>query len=238
MLNKATFVVLRKYPFGDNGLVVHVFSDTFGRVPLLLKNARSRKAPLPYGTIRPLYMFEGVLTRSGDFCHVREARPLKLLDNIMSDPRKTAIAFFIADVWSGCLREQDEQKGVFAFIKSTVETLEEMAHGWSFFHHWVMLQTAQHLGFSPGVGSFKTEFYLDLLHGEYTLSPPAHPYTAGPEDAQCISWLSQFSSLPPTAPPNWSIGRKREVLRLLIDFFRLHVDGFKTPGSLEVLNQL
>jgi DNA repair protein RecO (recombination protein O) len=238
MHTKAMFVVLRKYPFGENGMVVHVFSDSLGRVPLLLKNARSRKAVLSYSSIRPLYMFEGVLTRSGNFYHVREARPLMLLDGIMSDPRKTAIAFFLADVWSGCLREQDEQIDMFAFIKSSVELLERMTHGWSYFHHWAMLRTAHHLGFSPGVCPFSDDYYLDLTQGEYTQIPPAHPYSAFPEQAKCVSWLCQHSTLPPSAPPNWSPAKKHDVLRLLIDFFRLHVDGFKTPGSLEVLNQL
>lgn len=238
MQEKAAFVVLRRYPFGEKGVVVHVFSDAFGRVPLLIKNARTRKASLPYGTIRPLYLFEGVLSRTGQFYHVREARPMLLLDSIMSDPRKTAIAFFLADVWSGCLREQDEQVGLFAFVKSAVETLETMTHGWSYIHHWIMLRTAHHLGFSPGASPYIADSYLDLRQGEYMLDCPAHPYMASPTEAKCISWLSQFTTLPPSAPPQWNPSRKREVLRLIIDLFRLHVDGFKEPSSLDVLHQL
>ncbi len=239
MQDKASFVVLKRFPFGDKGVVIHVFSDAFGRVPLLIKNARSRKAVLPYGLIRPLYLFEGVLKKSGSFYQVREARPLMLQDSIMSDPRKTAIAFFLADVWSGCLREEDRQSSLFDFVYDVVRTLESIDGGWSYFHHWVMLQTAHHLGFSPGVCRQNGAMYLDLQQGEYTAQMPFHPDVSQPDDAACISILCgypQFSSNLPL--PNWTSARKHDVLKQLIDFFRLHVDGFKVPQSLAVLQSM
>ncbi|MCH8546387.1 MAG: recombination protein O N-terminal domain-containing protein [Cryomorphaceae bacterium] len=239
MQDKASFVILKRFPFGENGVVVHVFSDAFGRVPLLVKNARSRKSVLPYGLLRPLYLFEGVLKKSGNFYQVREARPSMLQDSIMSDPRKTAIAFFLADVWSGCLREEDRQVEMFHFVNDVVYSLETLNGGWSYFHHWVMLKTAHHLGFSPGVSRQENVTYLDLQQGEYTSQLPFHPNVSQPDDAKCISILcGQTEFSPDLTLPNWTNARKHDVLKQLIDFFRLHVDGFKVPQSLEVLQSM
>ena len=240
MLQKTPFIILRKFPFGEKGVVLHVFAEELGRIPILIKSARSKRSPIAYGLIRPLFLLEGLLTKgsASSFYMVKEAAPLDHYDNMMSDPRRTAIAFFLADMWSNCLNEEGKQTVFFQFLKSVVDTLESTESGLSYFHHWALLQTAFHLGFSPGKSTYKPPYYFDLMNGEYVQYPPIHPYYIEPESAAAFSHLSGENTFPKELPPHWNTQRKKIVLNQLMDFYRLHVDGFKMPGSLEVLSAL
>jgi DNA repair protein RecO (recombination protein O) len=240
MLQKTPFIILRKFPFGEKGVVLHVFTEEMGRIPILIKNARSKRSPLPYGLIRPLFLLEGLLTKNNtsSFYMVKEALAIRHYNNMMSDPRRTAIAFFLADIWSNCLNEEGKQTSFFQFLKSAVDTLESTESGLSYFHHWALLQTAFHLGFSPGKSTLSSPYYFDLMNGEYIQYPTVHPYYIEPESASAFSYLSSEETFPTELPPHWSPGRKRIVLSELMDFYRLHVDGFRMPGSLEILSAL
>ncbi|MCC5915726.1 MAG: recombination protein O N-terminal domain-containing protein [Cryomorphaceae bacterium] len=240
MFEKTPFVILRKFPFGERGVVLHVFTKTLGRIPILIKSARSKKSPLPYGMMRPLFPFEALLVRSraSDFYMIKEAKPLGLFDKTVSDPYRTALAFFIADVWSHAVKEEGSQEALFSFMHYVVETLEEMESGLAYFHHWVLMRTAYYLGFSPGASTLSPPYFFDLINGDYLSQPPAHPYSVSSDTAEVFSYLCQFKTFPEQRPPGWSSISKRESLQQIMNFYRLHIDGFKMPVSLEVLMTL
>ncbi|TVQ76463.1 MAG: hypothetical protein EA358_09270 [Flavobacteriales bacterium] len=238
MIEKSSFIILRKYPFGEQGLVLHVFAERLGRVPILVRNARSKRSSLPISLVRPLSMLEAVLKKNGDFYSVSEARSAFNSDAFHSRPANTAVAFFLADIWSQVLKEEGAQPEFYYFLEYVVRDLSVRQAGFSYFHIWVLLRTTHYLGFSPGKSPYSEIGFFDLVEGQYTLNQPMHPHYLNVDQAQVFSWFSNEQECPSSPPENWNVNTKREAIQSLIRFFRLHIDSFRTPVSLDVLSEI
>lgn len=238
MIEKSSFIILRKYPFGENGVVLHVYSESLGRIPILVKNAKSKRSSFPAAMHRPLAMVEAVLRRSGDFYTVNEAHLLQHSEALHSDPLKTSVSFFLADVWSQILKEEGAQPPLYYFLKMTIQDLCIRTTGLGYFHLWALLRTSHFLGFSPGKSPHEAIGFFDLMEGVYLSHEPPHPHFLEEIQSRVFSWFSSEEICPESPPPNWNNAQKREALQSVIRFFRIHIESFRTPVSLEVLMEI
>jgi DNA repair protein RecO (recombination protein O) len=238
MIEKSSFIILRKYPFGENGVVLHVFAESLGRIPILVKNAKSKRSSFPAAMHRPLAMVEAVLRRSGDFYTVNEARLSQHSEALQKDPLKTSVSFFLADVWSQILKEEGSQPQMYHFLQTCIQDLCTREKGLGYFHLWALLRTSHFLGFSPGKSPHETTGFFDLMEGVYLRHEPLHPHFLDAPQTKVFSWFSSEEVCPGSPPPGWNNQQKREALQSVIRFFRIHVESFRTPVSLEVLGEI
>jgi DNA repair protein RecO (recombination protein O) len=97
-----------------------------------------------------------------------------------------------------------------------------------------LLNLTKYLGFYPETGNLENS-YFDLLEGRFTKH---HNYNTVTGDN-----LVQFKKLlginfDVIHQVNFNAENRQAVLSILVQYYELHLDGFKKPKSLEILKSV
>lgn len=234
MLVKLRAVVLGQVKYGDNSRILRCFTDRFGQQSYMIQGIHRKQAVLRPSMLQPLSLLEleAYHRGKGQLERIKEARWLKPYDRITTEPASTAQALFLGEILQRLLRAEEAHEAFF-------DRLQEMLLSWDSgplpsagFHLEVLAVTAKELGFVPPPAP-EGENYFDLLEGDYLPSPPLHAHVLSP--ALAAYWDELFY---PGRERSWNRQLRNEILDALLDYFRLHLENFGAPKSLEVVREL
>ncbi|MDR2563703.1 MAG: DNA repair protein RecO [Prevotellaceae bacterium] len=180
-------VVLHTVKYRDNSLIIYLYTDLYGRKSFLVRGGRRGK--LPAG-LHPLSLieFEANGGRKSELHCISEYHRTKVLDGIIGDVRKNAIALFAGELLYRLLRDEQADASLFAFVFNSVCMLDELRAGVANFHLHFMVHLSRYLGFSmPDKADDDTWF--DIKSGRFTILRPLHPQFFEKEDTLILSRL-------------------------------------------------
>ncbi|NNK88200.1 MAG: DNA repair protein RecO, partial [Flavobacteriaceae bacterium] len=165
--------------------------------------------------------------------YIREARIDKKTSTIHSDFIKGCFVLFLAEVLSMILKEDDTHSDLYRFIETTIIWFDSNDIV-SSFHLKFLVEITKYLGFYPDLDPRAD--YFDLLEGQ-SQDFDTGLYSISGEN---LSLLKQVLGIKfdVTNTIQMSVSQKRSFLDMILLYFRLHLDGFKEPKSLTVLNEV
>ncbi|WP_224484161.1 DNA repair protein RecO [Robertkochia aurantiaca] len=236
MIVKSRAIVISALKYGDSSLIVKLFTEQSGMRSYMLKGVRaSRKAKLRSGYFQPLTLLDIVARHKdkGTLEALTEARLLAHFQSIPFQPAKTAVAMFIAEILSQSLREEESNIPLFNFLSEAViwlDSHDKIAN----FHLSFLLQLTRFLGFYPHDQNPHLPFF-DLVEGDFTDSAEN---TVIPEDLIGVFRAFLGTDFEGSSQIYMTKTERRELLNLVVMYFKLHLQGFQNPRSLLVLNEV
>lgn len=240
MLQKTKAIVLTSIKFGESDLIVKCFTEE-GVKSYLLKRilkSKGKKSGLSARSVNIAYFqpltqlkITAIHNNKGSLNSIREARISYLYQSISSDIFKQAIALFLAETLAYSLYEEEKNPRQFEYIETALNWLDNHDKT-SNFHLLFLLNLTKYLGFYPEMKE-KNLQYFDLTEGYFTNYKPFNSYVHGEK-------LILFKSL---IGINFDVVEQLElnsksrkiILDILLDYYKLHLPGFKRPKSLDVL---
>ena len=239
MQQKTKGIVLGNRPYNDKYSIVHVFTETFGRVAYMLPRRTSKKQSLSKALFMPMSLIEIECNCSEkrEIYPLKEARSLCPLHHIYASPVKSSLLFFLAEILSKALHEAPADRRLFQYIEESVFYLEQTEQSTANFHLLFLFRLTRYLGFPPNLDNYAEGSYFDLAGGCFVPFPPAHRHYLQPGDAKTLLTLNRmdFSNL---ALFSFTNDDRRMVLAYFIEYLRLHIPNFGTLKSYEVLQDL
>lgn len=237
MLIATKAIVLSKLKYRDYDLIVKCYTQESGTISLLVKGVlKSKKGKFKTAYFQPLSILDVII----DFKEKRSLqyfKELKIAYNFSSTQSniiKSAIAMFLAEVLNNTLIEEEQNELLYNFLESSLVFFDETEIN-SNFHLSFLLELCKFLGFYPDTSSINQP-YFNMEEGKFQ-----HIKTKN----NCITGqnLMTFKELLGTKfdeSKSISINatQKRELLSMILLYFKLHLDGFKHPKSVAVLNQV
>jgi len=230
-------VVLSSLKYGEADLIVRCFTESSGLKSYLLKNIlRSRKGKLKASYFQPLTLLEleVVHKNKGNLERINEAKVLYPYQTLHTNVVKSAMVIFIAEVLTSSIQGEAEDKTMFHFLKDSfiwLDTNSKIAN----FHILFLLKLSGYLGFYPDTSTL-THHYFNLLEGNF------QPINDGKycENGTHVEMLKQFFGIEFEAIPRIKPTKKirLDILNLMLLYYQLHLQSFKKPKSLLVLNQI
>ena len=217
MLTKCKGIVLRSTRYGETSVIVSAFTDTDGLQTFLVKGARRPQKQSKMAFFQPLTILDLVVYRrpQAQMHHLREIKCLFPYRRIPGDIRRETIALFLTDVLQRTLKEQSNTEDLFKFLESWLLKLDSDTEGLEHFHLRFMLELGRQLGF--GAGS-------------------AYDITSG---HRCpIAAEAALEDLLKGGGGQMSSEIRRELLVVILDYLRRHVDNFGQLKSLDVLREV
>jgi DNA repair protein RecO (recombination protein O) len=101
------------------------------------------------------------------------------------------------------------------------------------FHLILMLETTKYLGFYPDTSDIDMPFF-EMIEGVFT---PFHAISSLSEHETNL-FKKLIALRFDTDQKNFHVIERQLVLKILIDYYKLHLDGFKKPKSLDVLKEV
>lgn len=235
MLVKTKAIVISSVRYQEKSLIVKCFTETDGLKSYYVRDAfTSKKTSQKTVYFRPLTILEIEASHKnkGSLEYFKEVRLSQPYYTISTDIAKTTIALFISEVLHHCIKEEEKNENLYAFLETALLWLdnhEETAN----FHLILLLEITKFLGFYPAGNTSGTQFF-EMTEGIFT------PY-------QSISCLNAeetglFIRLLPLkfemGGKLFSVHERHMLLKILLDYYSFHLEGFKRPKSLDVLKEV
>jgi len=230
-------IVISSIKYGEADLIVRCYTESSGLKSYLLRNIlKSRKGKLKASFFQPLTLLEleAVHKDKGNLERINEAKILYPYQSLHTNVVKSAMVIFIAEILTNSIQEEAEDKTLFKFLEKSFIWLDintEIAN----FHILFLLKLSVHLGFYPDTSTTR-HHYFNLMEGNF------QSFNAGKycEEGVHVDGLKQFFGIEFEAIHRIKPTKKIRlaILNLLLLYYQLHLQSFKKPKSLLVLNQI
>ncbi|MEL6918878.1 MAG: DNA repair protein RecO [Bacteroidota bacterium] len=230
-------IVLSALRYGDTSLIVKAFTVSNGIKSYLLKGVlASKKGKLKTAYFQPLMQLELVASHrnKGTLESIREVKVSHHYQTLHTDISKNAMTLFLAEVLRNSIHEEEANEPLFYFIEASLQWLDAH-HNISNFHLYFILGLSKYLGFYPDTTGSDAE-YFDLMEGSFVNSPSLNPIVTGKNLEYLKSFLgTNFDAMHTIKMKK---ANRQELLQSLLLYFELHLQGFKKPRSLAILNEV
>jgi DNA repair protein RecO (recombination protein O) len=230
-------IVLSCLKYGDTSLIVKAFTATDGLKTYLLRGVRaSRKGKLKPAYFQPLTQLEMVVSHrnKGTLEHIREARLSYPYHSVHTDLTKKTISMFLAEVLLYSIREEERNQALFTFLEKSLQWLDAHEKVVNF-HLLFLLELCRYLGIYPDTAHIQAP-YFDLSEGCFVKVTPLSPSISGEELSHFRTLLGmEFDEI-----HNIGLGKasRNTLMNSLLTYYEIHLQGFRKPRSLAVLNEV
>jgi DNA repair protein RecO (recombination protein O) len=239
MLHKTRGIVFRTIRYSDNSIIAHVYTRLFGLQSYLVSGAHGRKAKVKASVFQPLSIVEmNVSNREKSSLHrISDLVQTHAWVTIPFDIRKSSLVLFLNEILYKTIREEESNPELFDFISHSLQMLDLTEESCSNFHLIFLSRLAGLLGFAPqGVFSEETPFF-NMSEGYFQSHEPSHAHFMPAEAGKSFSAVLEANFENSHALTITSRQRK-ELLLLLIEFYRLHIHTLKEIKSHTVLEEV
>ncbi|UUC46399.1 DNA repair protein RecO [Flavobacterium cerinum] len=235
MLVKTKAIVLSAIRFQEKSLIVKCFTQSDGLKTYFVQSAFSgKKSNQKIAYFQPLTLLEieashknkGTLER---FKEVKLATPYI---SVNVDIIKSTIVLFVSEMLHNCIKEEEQNENLFSFLETALLWLDnhdEVAN----FHLMLLMEMTKFLGFYPDVSNDELAFF-EMIEGMFV---PFHGISCLTEQETLL--FKKLKDLKFDSNQKVFNGKERQtLLKILLDYYAFHFDGFKKPKSLEVLKEV
>lgn len=230
-------IVLSSLKYGDTSLIVKAFTLSDGLKSYLLKGIlASKKGKLKTAYFQPLTQLEIVATHrnKGTLESIREAKVDYHCLTLYTDIAKNAMTFFLAEMLGNSIHEEECNEGLYYFLRASIQWLDTH-NEISNFHIYFLLELTKYLGFYPDVSNISAP-HFDLIEGEFSDTQSLNPILSG----QNLAYFKSFLGINFDAIQTVKMKKidRQELLKSIVLYFELHLQGFRKPKSLDILNEV
>ena len=113
-----------------------MYTELSGRASFLVTVPRSRKAAVKSVLFQPLSFieFEADYRPNATLYRVKEAKSFYPFSSIPYDPYKSSMALFLSEFLYRAIREEAENRPLFAYLQHSIIWLDECGEGFANFH--------------------------------------------------------------------------------------------------------
>jgi DNA repair protein RecO (recombination protein O) len=219
MLHKIKVIVLHTLKFGESGIIVNAYSDTYGRQSYLVQGVRKRKSRINANFFQPLSLLdlEVYFKENRELQHIREVKLASSPVLIHFDIRRSTIALFLSEFLYRTLRETEPNPKLFDFLFHAIQILEITEEGLENFHLAFLMQFTKFIGIFPGDDSILQQFKKEQKN-------------------ELVSLID--CSLTDIGKFKLSNSARFEVLNQLIEFYKTHLEDIGQINSLKILHEV
>lgn len=239
MLTKTAAIVLRAVRYGDNSIILTVYTREQGLQSLISGGFHSRKGIIKPAMVQVLSMLDIVYYEKGkgSLRRLKEASMHHHFQSLHFDAIKSSLAMFLAEVLQHVLQEGEPDPALFDFMDDSFSQLDEAEEKLTYFHLLFLYRLTHFFGFYPQ--SPQNEFpYFDLLNGNYTLDRPPHFHFLEKEETGEWKELAIATLKNKDTSINMPKKSRDRLLKTLLEYYRVHIKDFGELQSLNVLREL
>jgi DNA repair protein RecO (recombination protein O) len=232
---KTKAIVISSIKFQEKSLIVKCFTQSHGLKSYFVRDAFSgRKSNQKIAYFQPLTILEieAVHKNKGTLENFKEIKISTPFESIHSDIYKSTIVMFVSEILHHSIHEEETNESLFSFLETALLWLDhhdEIAN----FHLILLLETTKYLGFYPDTSDVEMPFF-EMIEGVFT---PFHAISSLTEHETNL-FRKLISLKFDNDQKTFHVIERQIVLKILIDYYSFHLDGFKRPKSLAVLKEV
>ncbi|CAN1537290.1 RecO Recombinational DNA repair protein (RecF pathway) [Flavobacteriaceae bacterium] len=235
MLVKTKAIVISSIKYQEKSLIVKCFTQSDGLKSYFVRDAfSSRKSNQKIAYFQPLSILEieAVHKNKGTLENFKEIKLAIPFQTIHNDVIKSTIVMFLSEMLHFSIQEEEKNEPFFIFLETALtwlDTHNEVAN----FHLIFLLETSKYLGFYPDISEMDLPYFemndgiFSLFHGIRSLTQHESNLFKKLLDLKFENDHKTFHTT-----------ERQILIKILIEYYTLHIDSFKKPKSLDVLKEV
>ncbi|WP_111707007.1 DNA repair protein RecO [Lutibacter citreus] len=236
MIETTKAIVINTIKYGDTSLIATCYTNSCGLKTYMLKGVlKAKKAKVKTAYFQPLMQLNLTANHNnrGALNSIRDVEIINFYGTIYSDIKKQSIALFLSEVLYYSIKEEEKNEALFEYLETSFLWLD-MHSNISNFHLLFLLNLTKYLGFYPKLNSVNL-LYFDMLEGRFISSSSSNTVSGEKLDQFKRLLGINFDAIHEV---NFNASNRQNVLSILIQYFELHLEGFRKPKSLNVLKSV
>ena len=235
MLVKTKAIVLSALKYQEKSLIVKCFTQSEGVKSYFVPSAFStKKSSQRIAYFQPLTLLEIEANHKnkGSLEHFKEVKIATPYISITANIYKSTIVIFLSEVLHHAIKEEEKNESLFTFLETALiwlDTHDEIAN----FHLILLLEVTKFLGFYPDDTDVDLHFF-DIVEGNFTLHQGMN--SIAQNESLLLKKLMELKF--DSEQKLFTASERQLLLKNLLDYYAIHLDGFKKPKSLEVLKEV
>jgi DNA repair protein RecO (recombination protein O) len=235
MLVKTLAIVISTHKYQEKSLIIKCFTLSDGLKSYFVRDAFSKSKTAQkkaYFQLLNILEIEAIHKNKGTLESFKEIKIATPFHSIHNSIAKSMMVVFLSEILLHSIQEEEQNEKLFTFLETALKWLDnhdEIAN----FHLILMLEITKYLGFYPDMSEIEFK-YFELVEGKFA------PFQATSSLSEHETKL--FKKLLTLKFDNdqkmFHVIERQLLLKILIDYYATHLDGFKRPKSLEVLKEL
>lgn len=235
MIKKTEAIVLNARKFGDTSLIANMYTRNFGRQNYLIKGYRSTRAKKRHSYFQPMSIIEVVLyyKENRDLQLVTESSNRYFFQTMQTDPVRIMLGLVVMEVFYQSVREEEPNTALFDFLQRVLVTMDQQEKNLIHIFLYFLLHLTRHLGFFPDnqVKNPDQPVYFDVRGGILKNA-------IGLRSSDVLLAQLEKCSLETCTNLRFSNADKKELISTLLQYYLVHVEGFREPESLKVFQEV
>lgn len=235
MLVKTKAIVISSLKFQEKSLIVKCFTLSSGLKSYFVRDAfSSRKASQKIAYFQPFSILEieAVHKNKGTLENFKEIKSAVPFQSIHTDIVKSTMVMFLSEMLHYSIQEEEKNEQLFLFLETALTWLDHHDEI-SNFHLILLLEITKYLGFYPDVSEIDFPFF-EMNEGVFTLFQNGNVLTE--HETNLFKKLLDLKF--DNDQKIFHVLERQILLKILIDYYSLHLEGFKKPKSLEILKEV
>lgn len=240
MKQKMQFIALRTVRYNDRHSILSAYSAECGRVAFAIPAGAGKEASRRRALLMPLSIVECVadVKPGREVSLMSEPRALAPLMGLRTNPIKSSIALFLAEVLGVVLRDGPPDFTLYKYICSSIEVLDLLpTNRAANFHICFLWGLGRFIGIEPDTMEFRAGMVFDMQDGRFRMSAPLHPNYLDSERSQAVAAVSRMRYATMHLF-KMSRAQRNELLDGILRYYSMHYAGLQSLRSLEVLREL
>ena len=243
MLHNTAGIVLRNIKYGETSVVATIFTELFGVQSYLINGIRvsSPKSAPRAGMLQPACILEMVVYHNElkNLQRVKEFKWKFLYQHIYFDVKKNAVALFMVELLTRCLKQPEAQPDLFHFCEDALENLDRSDESVTAnFPLYFILHLAHFFGFRMNDNYSPRNLILDLTEGNFVAERPTHQYYLESNLSETSSQILKVMQPSELAQIKLNRETRKQLLQAYVHYYMLHLSGFGVLRSLPVLHEI
>lgn len=218
-------IFLNRISYSESSVIATFYTKDDGLQKFIFQGAKKKNSNLFPLNLCELTYYRRPDSELGKLTHVDN---LIVLDAIISNPIKSIIAFFIADVVRNTLLTNEKETAVFEFLKRAVFELNQ-TNETSIFPLIFLVEFTYYIGIKP-ITSDENPLYFDVKEGEFHADYRPTEWQESGDIVQQLFCLFENKIITPIY--------RRKALEIMLNYYSLHIPRFDVSKSLEIIREV
>ncbi|MDR1758222.1 MAG: DNA repair protein RecO [Bacteroidales bacterium] len=235
MLIATRGIVLHKIKYGEQGLIVSMFTREIGSQSFIVKNAFSKKNKINYTRLGNLALLDIRFNYTGsDLAFLKEIHLLHPFTRLHIDPVRQSLLLFYNELLYKTLFHYGEDTVLYDFVENSIKDLDCLPVISPDIHLRFMVRLSCYMGFMPKNNYTVKDSHFFLREGIFQ---PYYYDTGEFLSALASKYLHALAHGDMPAPvPSKAI--REELLQGLLTYFILHHEGIHKIVSADILTKI
>jgi DNA repair protein RecO (recombination protein O) len=246
-LHKTKGIVLRTVKYGETSIIVSIFTYAFGIQSYLVNGVRAstKKGTGKANLFQPAAILDLIVYHNElrNLQRIKEFRWGYIYQHIFSDIKKNAVALFMVELLTKCLKQPEANEDLFHFAEDAFLNLDESSEMVTAnFPLFFALHLAVFFGVPPnplkGTMGDSENLYFDLKEGNFTYNQPDHPHFIEGKQAHVTAELLKVMQPVELEDIKLNHDFRRNLLYAYEAYYAFHIQDFGTMKTLPVLKEI